>query len=68
MTPERERELREMLEALMLEHRDLDDSIYALEQLPAPDQIQLTRMKRRKLKLKEQIIWVENELIPDILA
>ena len=56
------------LDELMLEHRDLDDVIHRLMQLGAIEQLQLQRMKKRKLKLKDEIIRLENQLIPDILA
>ena len=56
------------LDDLKLEHRDLDDVIHRLMQLGAIEQLQLQRMKKRKLKLKDEIIQLENQLIPDILA
>jgi len=56
------------LDELRLEHRDMDDVIHRLMQLGAVEQLQLQRMKKRKLKLKDEIIRLENQLIPDILA
>jgi len=56
------------LDELRLEHRDMDDVIHHLMQLGAVEQLQLQRMKKRKLKLKDEIIRLENQLIPDILA
>jgi len=56
------------LEELRLEHRDLDDVIHRLQNLDAIEQLQLQRMKKRKLKLKDEIIRLEDQLIPDILA
>ena len=56
------------LDELKLEHRDLDDVIHRLMQLGAIEQLQLQRMKKRKLKLKDEIMRLENQLIPDILA
>ena len=56
------------LEELRLEHRDLDDVIHRLMQLGAIEQLQLQRMKKRKLKLKDEILRLENQLIPYILA
>ena len=50
------------------EHRDLDDAIQALEEAGNVDQLQLRRLKKKKLSLKDQIILVENQLIPDIIA
>jgi len=58
----------ERLEALRLEHRDIDDSIIALSQNPYPDQLQLRRMKSRKLQLKDYIEKLESMLIPDLDA
>lgn len=60
--------IRQRLEALRIEHRDLDSAIAALAHSPATDQLQLTRLKRRKLKLKDAIARLESELIPDLDA
>ncbi|APZ44050.1 YdcH family protein [Acidihalobacter ferrooxydans] len=59
---------RQRLEALRIEHRDLDAAITALAANPAIDQLQLSRMKRRKLMLKDAIARLESELIPDLDA
>lgn len=56
------------LEELRLEHRDLDDVIHRLQKLGAIEQLQMQRMKKRKLKLKDEISRLEDQLIPDILA
>ena len=61
-------ELRKRLEALRIEHRDLDAAIDALAGANATDQLQIARLKKRKLKLKDQIAIVEDYLIPDIIA
>jgi hypothetical protein len=53
---------------LRLEHRDLDSAIEALRAMPAPDQLQLARLKKRKLRLKDEIALIEDQLIPDIIA
>ena len=53
---------------LRLEHRDLDSAIEALRATPAPDQLQLARLKKRKLRLKDEIAQLEDQLIPDIIA
>ena len=53
---------------LRLEHRDLDNAIDALRSLSAPDQLQLARLKKRKLRLKDEIAALEDLLIPDIIA
>jgi hypothetical protein len=53
---------------LRLEHRDLDNAIDALRSVSAPDQLQLARLKKRKLRLKDEIAVLEDLLIPDIIA
>nr|WP_282580465.1 DUF465 domain-containing protein [Sphingomonas faeni] len=50
------------------EHRDLDDAIGALRSLPVPDQLQIARLKKRKLRLRDEIAACEDMLIPDIIA
>lgn len=60
--------LRAKLAALMLEHRDLDDVIARLGERMPFDQLQLQRLKKRKLALKDQISKIESELLPDIIA
>jgi len=60
--------LRDKLEELRLEHRDLDDVIHRLHMTGGLEQMQLQRLKKRKLRLKELILKIEDELIPDILA
>ncbi|WP_243374715.1 YdcH family protein [Microvirga solisilvae] len=56
------------LARLKQEHRDLDMAIDALESMIAGDQLQLQRLKKRKLALKDQIIRLEDQLTPDIIA
>lgn len=56
------------LEALRLEHRDLDDAISRITENPPFDQIKLQRLKKRKLALKDQIAALEDSLLPDIIA
>jgi hypothetical protein len=53
---------------LRMEHRDLDAAIEALRATTAPDQLQLARLKKRKLRLKDEICQLEDQLIPDIIA
>lgn len=53
---------------LRLEHRDLDAAIEALRATAAPDQLQLARLKKRKLRLKDEIAQLEDMLVPDIIA
>lgn len=60
--------LRIRLEVLRREHRDLDEAIHALEQTGRPDQLTLRRLKKQKLGLKDQIVKIEDQLIPDIIA
>jgi len=61
-------ELMQRLVALKTEHRDLDVVIHELERNPAHDQLQLTRLKRRKLLLKDKVGWLERQIDPDVLA
>jgi hypothetical protein len=63
-----EEELKKRLELLRTEHRDLDAAIDALTGAGATDQLQIARLKKRKLKLKDQIAMVDDYLIPDIIA
>lgn len=63
-----EEEMRKRLELLKIEHRDLDAAIDALTAAGANDQLQIARLKKRKLKLKDQISIIEDYLIPDIIA
>ena len=60
--------IKAKLEALRIEHRDLDDIIDRLVEKPPFDQLQLQRLKKRKLGLKDQITKLESRLIPDIIA
>jgi hypothetical protein len=60
--------LKEKLTALKIEHRDLDDVIARIVERAPFDQIQLQRLKKRKLLLKDQISKIESELLPDIIA
>ena len=63
-----EEELRKRLEMLRIEHRDLDAAIDALSAGVPADQLQIARLKKRKLRLKDQIAMIEDYLIPDIIA
>ena len=63
-----QRMLRESLAQLRQEHRDLDAAILALEQAVRTDQLQIKRLKKKKLGLKDEIARVEDELLPDIIA
>jgi hypothetical protein len=59
---------REKLSALRQEHRDLDDVLTRLEEAYPRDELQLRRLKKRKLQLKDEIVKIEGMLIPDIIA
>jgi hypothetical protein len=60
--------LRAKLAELTQEHRDLDNAIAALTESGARDQLQLTRLKKRKLQLKDEISKINDRLLPDIIA
>jgi hypothetical protein len=68
MTKEEERELREQLGRLLQEHGDLDAAIAALAGSPGSDLIQVQRLKKRKLVLRDKIRRIEDQLTPDIIA
>ncbi len=68
MTQEEERELRAQLAHLQQEHRDLDAAIAALQGSPSADIIQVQRLKKRKLHLRDRITFIEDQLTPDIIA
>jgi hypothetical protein len=61
-------ELRETLARLQSEHRELDQEIVALETTVGADQLQIKRLKKRKLILKDRITSIEDQLLPDIIA
>lgn len=60
--------MRKRLQALRIEHRDLDAAIEALSGAGSADQLQIARLKKRKLKLRDQIALIEDSLLPDIIA
>lgn len=68
MENEERRELQENLARLKQEHRDLDSAIDALEGSGHGDPLQLKRLKKKKLALKDEISRVEDTLLPDIIA
>nr|WP_307437058.1 DUF465 domain-containing protein [Labrys monachus] len=68
MSKEEEAAMVAELARLRQEHRDLDAAISALELIGAPDRLQLQRLKKRKLSLKDRISFIEDTLTPDIIA
>ncbi len=56
------------IEALTLEHRDLDDVIFHLHEVPTADRLQIQRLKKRKLVIKDLIEKLKDQLIPDLDA
>ena len=66
--PDDDEELQAKLIGLMTEHRDLDHAITALVETGPASQIQIQRLKKRKLMLKDEISQLQNRLIPDIIA
>jgi hypothetical protein len=61
-------QLRTKLQLLQQEHRDLDAAINALEGAGTVDLLQIRRLKKKKLALKDQMTQVESQIIPDIIA
>jgi hypothetical protein len=68
MKREDESELRAQLAQLRQEHRDLDAAIEALHNSPGSDLLQVQRLKKRRLQLRDRIIQIEDQLTPDIIA
>jgi hypothetical protein len=68
MEPNEPLNFAQRLVELKTEHRDLDLLIDRLVADPGVDQLTLTRMKKRKLRLKDEIAWIESKLIPDLDA
>ncbi len=63
-----EKAMAARLAVLRTEHRDLDDAIEALRAAAAPDQLQIARLKKRKLRLRDEIVMLGDQLVPDIIA
>jgi len=59
---------QQLLKQLKVEHRDLDDAINALRDKALVDQLQIARLKKKKLVLKDRIMRIEDQLLPDIIA
>lgn len=63
-----ERLIAKRIELLRIEHRDLDAAIDALLEQGSTDQLQIARLKKRKLRLRDEITFLNDQLIPDIIA
>jgi len=63
-----EDDILEKIQELKTQHRDLDDSINALMAVGATDRLQIMRLKKQKLSLKDRITALENQILPDIIA
>ena len=68
LTEKNKEALRAALAELRAKHRELDDAIAAMTGESAFDQIEVQRLKKQKLKLKDEIIKIESQLLPDIIA
>jgi hypothetical protein len=68
MNDEEEGDLRAQLAQLLQEHRDLDAAIAALQEAPGSDILQVQRLKKRKLYLRDRITFIEDQITPDIIA
>lgn len=68
MNPEERRQLEAELERLRQEHRDLDTAIEALLAASGYDRLQVQRLKKRKLQLRDRITRIDDQLFPDIIA
>jgi hypothetical protein len=60
--------MKQKLSDLRVEHRQLDVDISGLLETPPSDQLEIQRLKKRKLVLKDQILTIQNQLLPDIIA
>ena len=68
LSEEEKAQIQQRLQALEIEHHDLDDVIARLASDPMQDQLQLRRLKKKKLLLKDLIARLRDRLIPDIIA
>lgn len=68
MQPEQIEQIKQRIIELGIEHRDLDQVIARLTADPSPDELQLRRLKKRKLWLKDEIARLQMQITPDILA
>lgn len=60
--------IKHRINELCLEHKDLDDALHLMKEKPFVDELQIRRLKIRKLKLKDELELLESKLIPDIEA
>lgn len=68
LTDDQLKAIADEIETLRQEHRDLDSAISALQSIGAGDQLQLQRLKKRKLVLRDRIAFLDDQLTPDIIA
>ena len=68
MSDERDNAKQDQLLQLRQEHRDLDDAIAALITSGSTDMLQIQRLKKKKLMLKDEIQRIEDDIVPDIIA
>jgi hypothetical protein len=68
LTGDERKAIEDELERLRQEHRDLDAAIEALQLVGANDQLQVARLKKRKLVLRDRISFLDDQLTPDIIA
>ncbi|MCC2098416.1 MAG: DUF465 domain-containing protein [Hyphomicrobiales bacterium] len=68
LTDDQQKALLQEIETLRQEHRDLDGAISALQAIGPADQLQLQRLKKRKLVLRDRIAFLDDQLTPDIIA
>jgi hypothetical protein len=68
MSDDERRDFESQLARLQQEHRDLDAAIAALQESPGSDILQVQRLKKRKLQLRDTITFIEDQLTPDIIA
>ena len=61
-------QIKHRIHELSLEHKDLDDALILMEERPFIDELQIKRIKKRKLKIKDEMLLLESKLIPDIEA
>lgn len=61
-------EIKKRISKLSLEHKDLDDALHLMNEKPSIDELQIRRLKMRKLKIKDEVEALESKLIPDIEA